>query len=518
MKNRIGILAGIPVLLFFGWFLWTEVLNQQNFPEWEQEILLGVQTLSPEAVSKFRVGSIDNYPGFIYRLTPRTEEQRIREEQFWKTVRSEREELDTSRLSISQLEAYKSIQLAEASVLDLPWEWWAMNLFHPIYGIQKELPLFLSHSHHIEDVDDSEGYLYRIRELPERLEEAIIETERVASIGWAMDSEALKLAASQLRVWASTPVKQQEIYRSFGKKITRLDPTVINEYQELEYLIDVSTSIEEDLIPLLSRIADRLEQINPVERKALSQEEQILWASVMAGEMLNTDQLASDLRLALQEVPGDFGLGNDSLEVPVASTRLYNEIFNASAGILPAYPTQRIRLNPPPAEVPDIVWRTIPASYDQQVFPVLIVPDTVYTYQDWISIYQTGVPGIAWKNSLERETGRINWIFPETNDARMAGWGMASLDLLQQKLLWFSRDTLLLNTYVARGHFLARMAALDLQNMSSLDLGLNPSQEEQAWQEEHPGWYLASWSWWRKWRTKLEASDWTMNDLPAPSK
>lgn len=514
MKNRIGILAGIPVLLFFGWFLWTEVLNQQNFPEWEQEILAGIQTLSPEAVSTYRIGDVDNYPGNIYRLTPRTEEQRIREEQFWRSIRAEREDLDTSRLSVAQLESYEAIRLTESSVLDLPWEWWAMNLFHPEYGIQQKLPLFLIHSHHIEEVDDCEGYLYRIRELPKRLEEAIIETERVASIGWAMNANQLKQAAAQLRAWAATPVKEQEIYRSFGKKVTRLDPTVINEYQELDYLIDASTSMEEDLIPLLSRIANRLEQINPSERNTLTRDQQILWTSVMAGEMLDMDQTDSELRFALGDLPEGFALGNDSLESPVASVQLYNEIFNASAGILPSYPTQRIRLNTPPAEAPQAVWYTIPGSFDQVVFPVLIVPDTLYTYHDWLSIYQLGVPGMAWKNALERESGRINWPAIDASDARMAGWGMASLDLLQQKLLWFSRDSLLLETYADRGYFLDRMAALDWQMMTGQELGVVPSPAEAGWQQEHPGWYLATWYWWRKWRQQLEALDWTLNGLP----
>lgn len=511
MKNRIGVLAGIPVLLFFGWFLWTEVLNQQNFPEWEQEILEGIQALSPEAVSEYRVGNIDNYPGFMYRLTPRTEEQRIREEQFWRNIRAEREELDTSRLSAAQLESYQAIRLTESIVLDLPWEWWAMNLFHPEYGIQNKLPLFLIHSHHIEDVDDAEGYLYRIRELPARLNEAIIETERVASMGWVMDSLLRKEAASQLRQWAATPVKQQEIYRSFGRKITRLDPTVINEYQELEYLIEVSDFIEDDLVPLLTKVAARLEHVGSENRTSLSSEQKILWASAMAGVKLDSEQIRKQLQPMLSEPPSVEIPEEDSLEIPVETTRIYNEIFNASAGILPAYPAQRIRLHRAPQEARGAVWKSIPGSFDQKVFPVLIVPDSVYTYQEWISVYQVGLPGVAWKRSLERESTKMNWTSIEVEEARMAGWGMASLDLLQEKLLWFSRDSMLLSAFETGKYRLTRLAAADLQNIFPSANHSCCSEEERRIVARHPGWYLAQWISWKQWKEELSGNNWKIN-------
>lgn len=508
MSTRIGILAGVPALIFIGWFLWTEVIDYQDFRTWEQEILESYQVLDPEAVSRYRSGEVDNFPGYYFRLTPRAETQRINVEQFWKQIRTERlafvkEDLD----SISQ-KHYDQIAYLEAQYLDMPWEWWAMNLFNPSSGLQAELPQFLTFSHGVSDLEKAEGYMYRVRELPARLEEALVETERVATLGWVMDSVSIRMAAKQLRNWAATPAKEQAIYRSFGTRLTRLDPTVINEYQELEYLIDVAKVLEEKVNPVLLRIADRLEALpgREVGMAHLPQPVFQTWINLLMEQEIDLPGLEQSLLHFAYGI--DFSEA-DSLPYPMSSSDLLEEITAATAGILPAYPRQKIRMRslPPESGYTDPVM--VPGSLDGLTFPVLALNDSARTYQQILDVYQAGLPGGTWLAQMLVENDKPGWTHMARSKAELMGWGMVGLDLMQEKLLWFSRDSTLLAAYYNQGRQLTLAAYMDLMiNVKGNDpyKGTLPAIREQVLQA--PGYFLATWMWWYTWQGRMEECEW----------
>lgn len=508
MSTRTGILAGIPALLFIGWFLWTEIIVYQDFRTWEQEILESYQILDPEAVSRFRAGNVENFPGYFFRLTPRTEAQRINEEQFWKQVRTEREAFTKEDLDSVSQQHYDQIAFLEAQYLDLPWEWWAMNLFNPSSGLQIELPQLLAYVHHVSDLDEAEGYMYRIRELPARLEEALVETERVASIGWVMDPVSLQTAAQQLRRWAATPPKEQMIYRSFGTRLTRLDPTVINEYQALEYLIDVAKVLEEKVGPLLVRIADRLEALPAREAGMVNLPKPAFqtWINVMMADEV-------DLEAAEQRLVSSIGesilLTPDSLIYPISSSDLLEEITAATAGILPGYPRQKMRMRSIPTESGNADPAIVPGTLDGISYPILAMNDSARTYQEILDVYQAGLPGGTWLAQMLVESDVPGWAHLARSEAELMGWGMASLDLMQEKLLWFSRDSALLAAYQIRGACLKQAAYLDL---SVNFKGEQPVEGRSALLQQQvlrsPGYFLASWMWWEIWQHRLKACDW----------
>lgn len=508
MSTRIGILAGVPALIFIGWFLWTEVIDYQDFRTWEQEILESYQVLDPEAVSRYRSGEVDNFPGYYFRLTPRTETQRINVEQFWKQIRTERlafvkEDLD----SISQ-KHYDQIAYLEAQYLDMPWEWWAMNLFNPSSGLQAELPQFLTFSHGVSDLEKAEGYMYRVRELPARLEEALVETERVATLGWVMDSVSIRMAVKQLRNWAATPAKEQAIYRSFGTRLTRLDPTVINEYQALEYLIDVAKVLEEQVSPLLLRIADRLEAL-PGREAGMSHLPQPVfqtWINVLMQREVDLEAASKRLSAGMRESRLPVV---DSLAYPISSSDLLEEITAATAGILPGYPRQKIRMRTIPLESGSAEPVIVPGSLDGLTYPVLAIKDSARTYQEILDVYQAGLPGGTWLAQMLVESNQPGWTNLARSEPQLMGWGMAALDLMQEKLLWFSRDSLLLSAFEVRREHLIQAAYMDLMiNVKGNDpsRGTLPAIREQVLQS--PGYFLATWMWWYTWQGRMEECEW----------
>lgn len=510
MSTRIGILAGIPALLFFGWFLWTEVIAYEDFRTWEQEILESYQVLDPEAVSRYRVGNVDNFPGYFFRLTPRTEAQRINVEQFWNQVRIERKEFARADLDSVSQQHYDQIAYLEAQYLDMPWEWWAMNLFNPATGLQTELPQFLAFSHGVSDLEKAEGYMYRVRELPARLEEALVETERVASVGWVMDSISLHNAAKQLRNWAATPAKEQTIYRSFGTRLTRLDPTVINEYQELEYLIDVAKVLEEKLSPVLLNIANRLENL-PSREIGMTHLPQPVFQIRMNRLMADTVDLDAVKERLTALISGSILPVPDSLAFPISSADLLEEITAATAGILPGYPRQKIRMRTIPLESGSAEPVIVPGSLDGLTYPVLAIKDSARTYQEILDVYQAGLPGGTWLAQMLVEANQPGWTHLARSEAELMGWGMAGLDLMQEKLLWFSRDSLLLSAFQSRGEYLKKAAYLDLMinfyNETPREIQIPVMQDVVL---QSPGYFLATWMWWQIWEDRLKDCEWNV--------
>lgn len=508
MSTRIGIFAGIPALLFIGWFLWSEVITYEDFRTWEAEIIEGYQVLDPEAVSRYRVGNVDNFPGYFFRLTPRTEAQRINEEQFWKQVRAEREAFSREDLDSVSQQHYDQLAFWEAQYLDMPWEWWAMNLFNPATGIQKELTQFMSFVHYVGDLDHAEGYMYRIREIPARLEEAIIETERVASIGWVMDRVTLQATTSQLRQWASTPAKEQMIYRSFGTQLTRLDPTVINEYQALEYMIDVAKVLEEKVNPLLLSIADRLDAL-PVRQAGMTHLPQPVfqtWINVLMADQVDLEEV--EQRLSASMKPSTLRQA-DSLTFAISSSDLLEEITAATAGILPGYPRQKIRMRNSPVESGGDEPSIIPSPLDGVSYPILAMRDSARTYQEILDVYQAGLPGGTWLGQMLVESNQPGWTYLARSEAELMGWGMIALDLMQKKLLWFSRDSSLLAAYHSRGEQLTEAAYQDLMinfNGQNPEEGQDSSYKNEVLQS--PGYFLATWMWWQIWNDRLSGCEW----------
>lgn len=510
MSTRIGILAGIPALLFIGWFLWTEVIAYTDFRTWEQDILESYQVLDPEAVSKYRAGNVDNFPGHYFRLTPRTEAQRINVEQFWKQVRTERlaftkEDLD----SVSQ-EHFDQLAFLEAQYLDMPWEWWAMNLFNPASGLQTELPQLLAFGHTVSELEDAEGYMYRVRELPERLKEALVETERVASAGWVMDPISLASAAEQLRKWANTPAKEQVIYRSFGTRLTRLDPTVINEYQELEYLIDVAKVLEEKVSPLLLQIADRLEALPARETGMTHLPKPVFqtWVNVLMQREVDLEEVGERLRSSI----GQSGISiSGSLAYPISSSDLLEEITAATAGILPGYPRQKIRMRSIPPESGAQDPSIMPGTLDGLSYPVVAMNDSARTYQEILDVYQAGLPGATWLAQMLAESDQPGWTHLARPEPQLMGWGMAALDLMQEKLLWFSRDSLLLSAYDIRRDYLRQAAYMDL--MINF-YGEAPKEDQissmQSAVLQSPGYFLSVWIWSKIWQDRLKDCEWNV--------
>ncbi|MDP5169711.1 MAG: DUF885 family protein [Bacteroidia bacterium] len=509
MSNRLGILAGIPILGFLGWLLWTQLIGPGDFGAWQRELLSDYQEIDPEAVSRYREGNIEMYPGFIYRLAPRDEAQRQRIENFWREKREERLEFDRNRLDSTQQRYMDRLAVMEKEWLDLPRQWWAMNLFQPLTGIQVELPLFLAYRHHISSPEDCKGYIYRLRELPARLSEALLETEKAAADGWVLDSTSLAETVKQIRIIAATPVKEQLLYRSFGTRITRLDPTVINEYQSLDFLIEAATELEENILPTLTILADRLEKLSP----APSLPENIfeILVQVRAGTMLDLNDVSAQIESRFRETTVNEALANTALALN--HEEVLREITRSTAGILPQYPQQDARIRFYPQEYADLRPRLLKSTRDEALFPILMLSDSTDERELMLDIYQFGVPGAAWLQQLEVESNAAAWLMMADQSASEEGWGLTALGLLQSKLLWFSRDSLLLQAYE---HRLARATTLAWLDISIHHKGLSPqtAQEQLAakgWTTApqlieqvitSPGSFVAIWYWWQTWEAK----------------
>ncbi len=507
--KRIGIVSGIAVLGLLSWVIWTKGGKAGDFVAWEETLLTSYQYLDPEAVSRYRAGSVSSYVSFSFQLKERDQEQLVREKAFWQEKRSERLTFDPLSLDSLARSRWEALKYLEARFVDLPAEWYAMRFFHPEDGLQSELLLLLTHLHHIASVDDCEGYVYRLRTLPLRFREALAATEQAAATGWVMDSLSLRIAVEQLRTLAEMPVKELILYRTFGTRITRLDPTAINEYQAVEFLLQAAKTLEEDFQPTLLLVADRLAALTPSAPGMDRLPEPIFdtWLSTM----IFRDSLPAGWRESLQQafdrVPPLF-LPPLRDKVRLNQDSILKQIRSSTEGILATYPAESIRLREQPKHLMGLRPQLLSGTRDGMVFPVLLLPEEGDPYETTLDIYQYAIPGAGLQRQLLVESEQPMWQLAADHRAAEEGWGRYGLSLLQDKLLWFSRDSLLLQAYEQRAASGTVLAWLDWQLHDAgrslpeltaflLDKGHDPEQIRR-WQQVlllYPGHSLAVYFW-----------------------
>lgn len=520
MNARIGILLGLPVLAFLGWLLWTEVFQGNAFLAWQEELLPSAQQLSPDLVSEFRAGSLANYPGFAYRLTPQDEAQFLREKAFWEEVRVTRSGYDTARWNAADKRALTLLERLETSQLALPWVEVARTALHPVSGWHLRSLYLLAYTHHIGSTEDCDGYIYRLREYPDRLAEAVSAQEAAAKAGRCPDSSLLNQTILQLRTWAAMSVREQILYRSLATRMTRLDPTAINEYQSLEYLRQTAELIEQTLAPAWRAAADRLEAIAcPVSSPfPLSSADFLNWSASRAGLPAPEPGLLARLQ-AMADSPGAPAYA----PTPAASTDLrlpLLEIAQATEGILPGQLKEKVRL-----QQPGVAWtgnspRVISGTRDSALFPIVILPDSGHREELLLDLYQFGMPGAAWMQQRLVESEQPQWRLLAHNSDQQAGWGLAALELMHTRILWFSRDSALQQAYFHRMARVTAMALLDArlhnegagyeQALATLH-GAGWSESDlmkmQSEVQNAPGQALSRWLVWQWWHDQLNACE-----------
>ncbi len=516
MSARIGLLLGLPVLAFLGWLLWTEVIQGNGFITWQEEIVLSAQQLSPDLVSEFRAGSLANYPGFVFRLTPQDEAQFLREKAFWEGVKATRTSYDTLGWSAADQQASALLERLETSHLQLPWLELARESLHPASGWHLRNLYLLAYQHHIGSTEDCDGYIYRLREYPDRLAEALRAQESAAAAGRCLDSSLVNQTVQQLRAWAATPIREQLIYRRLATRMTRLDPTAINEYQAIEYLRQTGELIEKTLVPAWLAAADRLEKLACANDVPFSLSGNVFfdWSASLAGLPAPDAATLEALKAQVDSlVVSPLSL---SPAAPVDLQPFLKEIAQATEGILPEQLYERVRLQQTAGNWAGQPGWVIPGTKDSALFPIISLPDSGQREALILDLYQLGVPGAAWMHQWLVESPLPAWRLLAHNADQQAGWGLAALELLHTRILWFSRDSALQQAYHRRMAWASSSAWLDAQlhgQAAAFDVVVN-ALKKAGWSEADlaimklevtgtPGHALARWLVWHGWQQKL---------------
>lgn len=143
--------------------------------------------------------------------------------------------------------------------------------FDPAYGMQIQLPIFMTNQHPIAERTMAEDYLSRIKRWGQKFSEGERLFLQQEAIGLGLSKYQLQQSISQIDSLLAISPTDHPLYTTFAIKAIQsisIDPTRMNERLASEYLSQVSTMIEDYVNPAYRSarklLASRLEQAKKV--------------------------------------------------------------------------------------------------------------------------------------------------------------------------------------------------------------------------------------------------------------
>ncbi|MEL6594158.1 MAG: DUF885 family protein, partial [Bacteroidota bacterium] len=133
--------------------------------------------------------------------------------------------------------------------------------FDPAYGMQIQLPIFMTNQHPIAERTMAEDYLSRIKRWGQKFYEGERLFLQQEAIGLRLSDYQLQQSLAQIDSFLAIPPNEHPLYTTFAIKAIQsisIDPTRMNERLASEYLSQVSTMIEDYVNPAYRSIRELL--------------------------------------------------------------------------------------------------------------------------------------------------------------------------------------------------------------------------------------------------------------------
>ncbi|GAB4409370.1 MAG: DUF885 family protein [Bacteroidia bacterium] len=132
---------------------------------------------------------------------------------------------------------------------------------HPVWGIQAVGPQFLVESHVLDEREDCNAFLLRLRKLPDAVADAHTRARAQVAAGTRPHPRVLAQSRDQMRAFAALDPLENPVYQSLALRLSRMDPVQVNEYQAVDYLTQTSAYLEESVYPAYRRAAAWLDSL-----------------------------------------------------------------------------------------------------------------------------------------------------------------------------------------------------------------------------------------------------------------
>ncbi|MEM7657066.1 MAG: DUF885 family protein, partial [Bacteroidota bacterium] len=129
----------------------------------------------------------------------------------------------------------------------------------PFDGIQLRFPLYLLAQHPIHNKEEAEAYMGRIDIFAEELLGLQEWMKRQEENDLLPPAFLIERSLAQVEALLATPAKEHPLYVHLGRKLVRVNPTEMNEWEATDYLIRLEDIIEQRLYPAWQELATVLE-------------------------------------------------------------------------------------------------------------------------------------------------------------------------------------------------------------------------------------------------------------------
>ena len=123
-----------------------------------------------------------------------------------------------------------------------------------LFGIQNNYPSFMEAQHQINEVDDIENYLSRLRQIKRKFSQELKGIKLREAKGIIPPVFVIDRVLEEMTLFVNNPVEENILYSSLAKKMTDIDD--ITEQQKIDYLTQTKATISEYVHPAYRLLID----------------------------------------------------------------------------------------------------------------------------------------------------------------------------------------------------------------------------------------------------------------------
>ncbi|MCB0852210.1 MAG: DUF885 domain-containing protein [Bacteroidetes bacterium] len=261
-RKHIPVIIGL-VLLFLlvvrvAVYLWNQSHDEST---WFRKVVLVTFDNEPEMLSIEKPAIREELSRYKNRLTDISAEAEKNQAELARNYLTEWEALDHGHSDLD----FEAKQKLIKSYLDYLAEhdsfftyWFPAN---PYNGVQVTLPSFFSVYHPMDTKEDCKAFIARLKSVDSKINQAIEGIAYRRNLGFIPPPEMITGSIAQIDTFLALPLDENPFYINFSRRVIRINPTEMNEYEAARYLSHISTILDDEIKPSYQKLRTTLEDI-----------------------------------------------------------------------------------------------------------------------------------------------------------------------------------------------------------------------------------------------------------------
>ncbi|MEZ4772665.1 MAG: DUF885 domain-containing protein [Bacteroidia bacterium] len=231
-----------------------------NIDQWAERVAVSMIENDPEFLSQVRPSLRDQAGNYDRKLTSR-ESLLKKNASLADGFLQEMAQIDTvdftDRQRITHTLIRRSLQAAKQKAAFADY----VFFLNPVDGPQVSLPGLFALHHEMTTQDEANHYLIRLRNVDESIEETIKVTREREAKGIHLPPSLIAAMRAQIARFLAIPPDQNPFYIGYARKLIKIEPTEINEYESANLLEQSSHVVEQEIYPAYTRLDEFLAQL-----------------------------------------------------------------------------------------------------------------------------------------------------------------------------------------------------------------------------------------------------------------